>query len=51
MKCSACGHWNRVSVNKIFIEQPISEPKMKIIIPMYESLKIEICKKCINCYS
>jgi len=21
MKCSNCGHWNRVSVNKVFIEQ------------------------------
>ena len=27
MKCSNCGHWNRVSVNKIFIEQNSLEPK------------------------
>jgi len=46
MKCSSCVHWNRVSVNKIFIEQPSSEPKVKIIIPMYEPLKVEKCRKC-----
>lgn len=31
MKCSSCGHWNRVPVNKIFLEQPTSEPKVKVI--------------------
>lgn len=45
-KCSSCGHWNRVPVNKIFIEQPTSEPKAKVLIPMYEPLKVETCKKC-----
>jgi len=29
MKCEACGHWNRVPVNKIFIEQDTPEPKVK----------------------
>lgn len=47
MKCSNCGHWNRVSVNKIFIERPNPiETKVKILIPMYEPLKTEICQKC-----
>jgi hypothetical protein len=46
MKCSKCGHWNRVPVNKVFVEQPTSEPKVKVLIPMYEPLKTETCKKC-----
>ena len=46
MKCPSCGYWNRVPVNKLFLEQPISEPKVKAFIPMYEPLKTEICKKC-----
>ena len=46
MKCKACGHWNRIEVNKVFIEQPTSEPKVKAYIPMYEPLKTETCKKC-----
>ena len=46
MKCSNCGHWNRVPVNKIFIEQPSSEPKVRVLIPMYEPLEVSKCKKC-----
>jgi len=46
MKCKACGHWNRREVNKLFIEQSTSEPKVKVLIPMYEPLKVETCKKC-----
>ena len=46
MKCKACGHWNRIEVNKLFIEQETSEPKVKAYIPMYEPLKTETCKKC-----
>jgi len=46
MKCPNCGHWNRIEVNKLFIEQPTSEPKVKAYIPMYEPLKTETCKKC-----
>ena len=48
MKCSNCGQWNKVSVNKIFIEQPSSEPKVKAYIPVYEPLKVSRCKKCGN---
>ena len=33
-------------MNKLFIEQPSSEPKVKVLIPMYEPLKVEMCKKC-----
>jgi len=36
MKCSGCGHWNRVPVNKIFIEQNTIEPKVKAYVPMYD---------------
>jgi len=46
MKCSGCGHWNRVPVNKIFVEQPFPEPKVKVMIPMYEPLEVIKCKKC-----
>jgi len=42
----SCGHWNRVPVNKIFIEQPSPEPKVKVMIPMYEPLQISKCEKC-----
>jgi RNase P subunit RPR2 len=46
MKCPSCGHWNRVQVNKIFVEQPNPEPKVKVMIPIYEPLKAYTCKKC-----
>jgi hypothetical protein len=48
MKCSSCGHWNRVSVNKIFLEQtsPIDPDKIEVLIPMYEPLENVKCKKC-----
>lgn len=46
MKCPNCGHWNRVPVNKIFIEQPSPEPKVKVLIPIYEPLEVIKCKKC-----
>jgi RNase P subunit RPR2 len=48
LKCKACGFWNRIEVDKIFIEQPSPEPKVKALIPMYEPLKTETCKKCKN---
>jgi len=44
-KCSNCGYWNHFPVNKIFIEQPSSEPKVKVLIPMYEPLEVVKCKK------
>jgi len=46
MKCPDCGHWNRIPVNKIFIEQNSSERKVKVLIPMYEPLETVKCKKC-----
>jgi len=46
MKCSSCGHWNRVPVNKVFIEQSTPEPKVKAYIPMYQPLETSKCKKC-----
>jgi hypothetical protein len=46
MKCSKCGHWNRVPVNKFFVEQSTSEPKVKAYIPFYEPLEVVKCKKC-----
>ena len=46
VKCKACGHWNRIEVNKLLIEQETSELKVKAFIPMYEPLKVEKCEKC-----
>jgi hypothetical protein len=46
MNCSKCGHWNRFNVNKIFVEQNTSEPKVKAYIPFYEPLEVVKCKKC-----
>lgn len=48
LKCSNCGHWNRVPVNKVLIEQPSSEPKVKVSIPMYKHkpLRVVKCEKC-----
>jgi len=46
MKCSECGHWNKFKVNKVFIEQPSSEPEVKVVIPMYEPLETVKCDKC-----
>jgi len=43
MKYPTCGHWNRVPVNKIFIEQNSPEPKVKVLIPMYEPLELTKC--------
>ena len=46
MKCPNCGCWNRIDVNKLFIEQENLEPKVKAFIPTYKPLKVETCRKC-----
>jgi len=46
MKCPNCGHWNRVQVNKLFVEQPSPEPEVKVMLPMYEPFKVSKCEKC-----
>ena len=46
MKCSTCGHWNRVPVNKIFVEPDSPEPKVKVLIPVYKPLQVSKCEKC-----
>ena len=47
IECSSCGHWNRVTVNKIFIEEANQiEPKVKVLVLMYEPLELTKCKKC-----
>jgi hypothetical protein len=46
MKCPNCDKWNRIPVNKIFVKQETSEPKVKAYIPMYEPLEVVKCKKC-----
>jgi len=46
MKCPYCGYWNRFPVDKIFIEQPSQETKVKVLIPVYKPLETSKCKKC-----
>jgi uncharacterized OB-fold protein len=46
MRCPNCGHWNRVPVNKIFVEQPSPEPKVKVMVPMYKPIEVTECNKC-----
>jgi len=46
MKCPYYGHWNRIPVNNIFIDQPSPEPKVQVIIPMYAPLQVTKCEKC-----
>ena len=46
MKCPNCGHWNRVPVNKLFVEQPSPEPKVKVMVPMYKPIEATECNKC-----
>jgi predicted nucleic-acid-binding Zn-ribbon protein len=48
IKCPKCGHWNRIEVNKLFVERETSEPKVKAYIPTYEAVKVETCRKCKN---
>jgi hypothetical protein len=38
MKCFGFGHWNRVPVNNIFIEQISPKSKVGVFIPVYEPL-------------
>ena len=46
MKCSSCGYWNRVPVNKVFFEPDSPEPKLKAYIPLYQPLQVTKCEKC-----
>lgn len=48
MKCSSCGKWNRIEVEKVYSEQATSEARIKAFIPMYLPLKTERCSKCDN---
>jgi ribosomal protein L40E len=49
MKCRSCGHWNRFEVDKILVEQPVSDPKVNAFIPTYAPVKAETCRKCGKC--
>jgi uncharacterized Zn finger protein len=46
MKCPNCGHWNRVPVSKVLVEQDSPEPKVKVFIPTYLPLQASKCEKC-----
>jgi len=47
IKCG-CGYWNSVPVNKIFVELDSPEPKVKVLIAMYEPLGVFKCKQCVK---
>jgi hypothetical protein len=46
MKCSYCGHWNKVPAIKVFFEPDSTEPKVKVMIPMYQPVQTSKCEKC-----
>jgi len=46
MRCPHCGRWNRIAVNKILVEQPSPEPKVKVFIVFYEPVQVSNCGKC-----
>lgn len=46
MKCSSCGHWNRIEVEKVLLEPESQEPKVKVFVPMYLPLRVETCEQC-----
>jgi len=48
MRCQACGHWNRVPVNKVVIEQNSPELRLKSSSPCmthYKSLNVKNAAK------
>jgi hypothetical protein len=46
VKCMNCGNWNRIEVEKIFVNAGISESKLQIFLPAYLPLRTEKCSKC-----
>ncbi len=48
LKCPNCSHWNRIEVEKVFLNPECSEPKVQVLIPHYLPLKEEKCNKCGN---
>jgi hypothetical protein len=46
IRCRTCGHWNKVEVEKAFLNPDNPEPKVEVFIPSYLSTKTQKCKKC-----
>ena len=46
IKCRNCGSWNKIEVEKIFVNSGNSESKLKIFLPAYLPLNSEKCYKC-----
>lgn len=46
MKCPSCKHWNRIIVEKVFVNPNSSASKVNIFLPAYSPFKEEICSKC-----
>jgi hypothetical protein len=40
MKCKARGYWNRIEVDKLFIEQPYSGPQVRSLFPCMNRSKL-----------
>jgi DNA-directed RNA polymerase subunit RPC12/RpoP len=46
MKCKSCGHWNRIDVEKVFLNPDSPESKVQVFLPSYLPLKTERCSRC-----
>ncbi len=46
IKCKNCGNWNKIEVEKIFLNAGTLESKLKVFSPAYLPLKTEKCTKC-----
>jgi len=45
-KCPKCKTWNWILVNKVFVEPPSSEPKVRSFMVMYQPIKETKCTRC-----
>ena len=46
IKCTQCGHWNRIEVEKVMLNPDSQKPQAKIYLPTYLLQKTEVCLKC-----
>ena len=46
MKCKQCGHWNSIEVEKVMLNPDSREPKVRVFLPSYLPMKVELCSKC-----
>ena len=46
MKCPSCKNWNKIIVEKVFLNTSNSSSKVNIFLPAYLPYKEEKCSKC-----